>query len=171
MISLIVCGVMRRARARPALDTPRIRATSNMIPIWGSVRSCSSSALGHARPHLDWVERLDVRVARLHRRPSLGVVVVNGQPISGWKKGEPEESVLYERQAIALLLEATCLLDPDEPALTTVRLLATAGLGRLYALKHSRSRSSSPRSRSTTTSARARRTSATARAPGNGSLT
>ena len=28
---------------------------------------------------------------------------------------EPEESVLYERQAIALLLEATCLLDQDEP--------------------------------------------------------
>jgi len=83
---------------------------------------------------------------------------------------EPEESVLYERQAIALLLEATCLLEPDEPALTTVRLLATAGLGRLHALKQSRSGSTSTRSRSTSTRARTKRTGATARAAGRGGL-
>jgi hypothetical protein len=43
-----------------------------------------------------------------------------------------EEAALYERQALSLLLEATCLLDPDEPALSTVRMLATSGLARLH---------------------------------------
>jgi hypothetical protein len=49
--------------------------------------------------------------------------------------GRYHEASLYERQAISLLLEATCLLDADEPALATVRQLATAGLGRLHAIK------------------------------------
>ena len=46
-----------------------------------------------------------------------------------------EDAAYYERQAISLLLEATCLLDPGQPALSTVRLLATAGLARLHDLK------------------------------------
>jgi len=78
--------------------------------------------------------------------------------------GNPEESVLYERQAIALLLEATCLLDPDEPALTTVRLLATAGLSRLHTLKKSRSRPTPAPSRPATTRARSKRVTALAAA-------
>jgi hypothetical protein len=48
---------------------------------------------------------------------------------------QTEEAVLYERQALSLLLEATCLLDPDEPALSTVRMLATSGLVRLHELQ------------------------------------
>jgi hypothetical protein len=51
--------------------------------------------------------------------------------------GSATEAVIYERQALSLLLEATCLLEPDEPALSTVRTLATAGLARLQALKPS----------------------------------
>jgi hypothetical protein len=51
--------------------------------------------------------------------------------------GSATEAVVCERQALSLLLEATCLLEPDEPALSTVRTLATAGLARLQALKPS----------------------------------
>jgi hypothetical protein len=51
------------------------------------------------------------------------------------ESGQPEDAAFYERQAIALLLEATCLLDPEEPAMVTVRQLATAGLARLHDLK------------------------------------
>lgn len=51
------------------------------------------------------------------------------------EQGQPEDSAYYERQAIALLLEATCLLETHEPALGTVRQLATAGLARLHGLK------------------------------------
>jgi hypothetical protein len=51
------------------------------------------------------------------------------------EQGQPEDAAFYERQAIALLLDATCLLDPAEPALGTVRQLATAGLARLHNLK------------------------------------
>jgi hypothetical protein len=50
-------------------------------------------------------------------------------------RGQPEDAAFYERQAIALLLEATCLLGADEPAMATVRQLATAGLARLHDLK------------------------------------
>src|SRR5205814_10381476 len=49
--------------------------------------------------------------------------------------GSYEDASYYERQAIALLLEATCLLDTEQPALQTVRQLATAGLARLHDLK------------------------------------
>ena len=49
--------------------------------------------------------------------------------------GSSTEAAVCERQALSLLLEATCLLEPDEPALFTVRTLATAGLARLQALK------------------------------------
>jgi hypothetical protein len=51
------------------------------------------------------------------------------------ERGETEESAQCERRAMALLLEATCLLDEDEPALETVRSLATAGLARLRGLR------------------------------------
>ena len=51
------------------------------------------------------------------------------------EQGRPEDAAYYERQAIALLLEATCLLDAEEPAMATVRQLATAGLARLHGLK------------------------------------
>jgi hypothetical protein len=51
------------------------------------------------------------------------------------QQGQPEDAAYYERQAIALLLEATCMLDSQEPALVTVRQLATAGLARLHGLK------------------------------------
>ena len=51
------------------------------------------------------------------------------------QQGQPEDAAFYERQAIALLLDATCMLDPHEPALATVRQLATAGLARLHGLK------------------------------------
>ena len=47
----------------------------------------------------------------------------------------PRDAALYERQALALLLEATTLLDQEEPALATVRLLATAGMARLHELQ------------------------------------
>lgn len=50
-------------------------------------------------------------------------------------EGHHHDAALYERQAIALLLEATCLLETDQPALTTVRQLAVAGLARLHGLK------------------------------------
>lgn len=49
--------------------------------------------------------------------------------------GQPEDAAYYERQAIALLLEATCLLEANEPAMVTVRQLATAGVARLHELK------------------------------------
>jgi hypothetical protein len=51
------------------------------------------------------------------------------------EQGQPEDAAYYERQAIAILLDATCMLDPHEPALVTVRQLATAGLARLHGLK------------------------------------
>ena len=51
------------------------------------------------------------------------------------QQGQPEDAAYYERQAIALLLDATCMLDPHEPALAAVRQLATAGLARLHGLK------------------------------------
>lgn len=51
------------------------------------------------------------------------------------EQGQPADAAYYERQAIALLLEATCLLEANEPALATVRQLATAGLARLHGLK------------------------------------
>ena len=51
------------------------------------------------------------------------------------EQGQPEDAAYYERQAIALFLDATCMLDPHEPALVTVRQLATAGLARLHGLK------------------------------------
>jgi HEPN domain-containing protein len=51
------------------------------------------------------------------------------------EQGRPEDAAYYERQAVALLLEATCLLDAEEPAMGTVRQLATAGLARLHGLK------------------------------------
>ena len=60
--------------------------------------------------------------------------------------GEREQAAELERRAIALLLEATCLLEADEPALGTVRDLAAAGLSRLRALNR-RSRSVLPRPR------------------------
>ena len=49
--------------------------------------------------------------------------------------GQPEDAAYYERQAIALLLEATCMLEASEPAMVTVRQLATAGVARLHDLK------------------------------------
>lgn len=66
------------------------------------------------------------------------------------EEGRSVDALAAERQAISLLLEATCLLEPDEPALTTVRMLATSGLARLRALRHraparARTRKTSPR--------------------------
>jgi hypothetical protein len=52
--------------------------------------------------------------------------------------GRSEEAAACERKAMSLLLEATCLLDPRQPALDTVRQLATAGLARLHSLKRPR---------------------------------
>jgi hypothetical protein len=49
--------------------------------------------------------------------------------------GEADEAATCERQALSLMLEATCLLDPDEPALSTVRMLASAGVARLRSLQ------------------------------------
>lgn len=51
--------------------------------------------------------------------------------------GQSTEATLYERQALSLLLEATRLLEPDEPALPLVRMLAAAGLARLRGLTRS----------------------------------
>ena len=50
------------------------------------------------------------------------------------------EATLYERQALSLLFEATRLLEPDEPALPLVRMLAAAGLARLHGLTRSTER-------------------------------
>jgi hypothetical protein len=64
--------------------------------------------------------------------------------------GRSEEAAACERQAMSLLLEATCLLDPRQPALDTVRQLATAGLARLHSLKRPRKTSRArPRGAST----------------------
>lgn len=52
--------------------------------------------------------------------------------------GQRDQAAELERRAIALLLEATCLLEQDEPALGTVRNLAAAGLSRLRALNRRR---------------------------------
>jgi hypothetical protein len=48
--------------------------------------------------------------------------------------GDSEQAAIHEREALSLLLDATCLLGPDEPALATIRTLASAGLARLRAL-------------------------------------
>ena len=55
-------------------------------------------------------------------------------------EGQSTEATLYERQALALLLEATRLLEPGEPALPFVRMLAAAGLARLHGLTRSTER-------------------------------
>jgi hypothetical protein len=65
-------------------------------------------------------------------------------------QGQLEDAMLFERQAISLLLDATCSLEPDEPALVTVRQLAAAGLSRLHTLKRKTERKArAPRSSST----------------------
>jgi hypothetical protein len=60
--------------------------------------------------------------------------------------GDLEQAAECERRAIAVLLEATCCLEPDAPALVTVRQLAAAGLSRLRKLNR-QSRPAVPRSR------------------------
>jgi hypothetical protein len=72
-------------------------------------------------------------------------------------EGRYHEASLYERQAIALLLEATCLLDTEEPALTTVRQLAAAGLSRLHRLKRKTEPRPAPARRATDARAPRRR--------------
>jgi hypothetical protein len=54
--------------------------------------------------------------------------------------GHSTEATLYERQALSLLLEATRLLEPGEPALPFVRMVAAAGLARLHGLTRSTER-------------------------------
>jgi hypothetical protein len=60
--------------------------------------------------------------------------------------GELEQAAECERRAIAVLLEATCCLEPDDPALVTVRQLALAGMSRLRTIVR-RSQPPMPRTR------------------------